>query len=125
MLVESTLTAGRELGFAPLAAAVVDLAGEVLALHRADGAHPLTSRIAVGKARTALVTLISSGECEHLPTAIQDAARHLYHGDFVTRAGGLPVVRSGVVQGAIGVSGAASDEDEAAARVGLDAWASA
>lgn len=121
-LVESAIAAGAERGFAPLAVAVVDLTGEVVALHRSDGARPLTARVAVSKARSALVALMPSGQLDQLPDAITAALRVTYGGDFVARAGGVPIVRGGVVQGAVGASGAASDEDEAAVREALSSW---
>lgn len=122
-LVEATIEIGREHGFAPLAVAAVDVAGEVIVLHRADGARPLTSRVAVAKARTCLVSLMSSGETAAFPEGIAFTLRAAYGGDFVTRAGGLPVVRDGVVVGALGASGAASEQDEEAARLALERWA--
>ncbi len=118
-LVESALATGAERGFAPLAVAVVDVTGEVVALARSDGARPMTSRVAVAKARSALVALMPSGQLDQLPEAITAALRVAYGGDFVARAGGLPAVRGGVVHGAVGASGAASDEDEAAIREAL------
>lgn len=120
------LAVGRDAGYAPLTVAVVDASGELLALERSDGAVPLTARIAVGKARTALVTRMSSGDAAALPDEIIAAARVQLHGDFVTRAGGLPILdeEHGVVLGAIGASGAASEEDERAAEEGVRHWRS-
>jgi uncharacterized protein GlcG (DUF336 family) len=121
-LVETAIAAGAGRGFAPLAVAVVDLTGEVVALQRSDGARPLTSRVAVAKARSALVALMPSGALDQLPEAITAALRVTYGGDFVARAGGVPAVRDGVVLGAVGAAGAASDEDEAAVREALQQW---
>ena len=123
-LAEAVLAAGRERGFPPLAAAVVDLVGEIQALLRADGAAPLTSRMAAGKARTAVRALMSSGDTEGLPEGIRAAAQATYGGEFVSRAGGLLVVRDQMVLGGLGASGAASEDDEAAARAALDGWTS-
>ena len=121
-LVEDAIGVGSERGFAPLAVAVVDVCGEAVALHRRDGARPLTSRVAVAKARSALVALMPTGQLDQLPEAITAALRVAYDGDFVARAGGLPIVRDGVVQGAIGASGATSNEDEEAVREALRRW---
>ena len=121
-LVETAIAVGAERGFPPLAVAVVDLTGEVVALQRSDGARPMTSRVAVAKARSALVALMPSGQLDQLPEAITAALRVCYGGDFVARAGGLPAVRDGIVQGAVGASGAASDEDEEAVREALQRW---
>ncbi|WP_394815884.1 heme-binding protein [Streptomyces gibsoniae] len=56
-LVQAALSIGAERGLPPPAVAVVDVAGEVIVLRRDDGGMPMTSRIAVAKARTALLAL--------------------------------------------------------------------
>ena len=121
-LVQTALEAGAERGFLPLAVAVIDVAGEVIALRRSDGARPMTSRIAVAKARSALVSLMPSGQLDKLPPAIIDALQNLYGGNFVPRAGGVLVTDGDVVLGALGASGAQSDEDEEAVRTAVERW---
>lgn len=120
-LVEEALGIGAERGFPPLAVAVIDVAGEVMVLRRADGAMPMTSRIAVAKARTALIALKSSGLID-LPSGIVDSIQHLYNGDFVPRAGGVLVTDRDLILGAAGASGAHGDEDEEAVRTAVDRW---
>jgi glc operon protein GlcG len=122
LLVQAALEAGAERGYPPLAVAVVDVAGEVIVLRRSDGGRPMTSRVAVAKARSALVSLMPSGNLDKLPPGIIDALQNLYGGDFVPRAGGLLVTRDDVVLGAAGASGAQSDEDEEAVRTGIERW---
>lgn len=119
-LVRAVVDAGAERGWAPLAAVIVDLTGEIQAAWRADGAAPFRTTIAVAKARTAVNTLMPSGDTAAIPEGITAAVRTAHHGDFVTRAGGLPVELDGVVVGGIGVSGAMSEEDESAAKVALE-----
>ena len=121
-LVQTALEVGAERGFPPLAVAVVDVAGEVIVLRRADGGMPMTSRVAVAKARSALVSLKPSGQLDKMPPGIIDTLQHLYGGDFVPRAGGVPVTRDGIVLGAAGASGAQSDEDEEAVRTAVERW---
>ncbi len=121
-LVQTALEAGQERGFPPLAVAVVDVAGEVVVLRRSDGGRPMTSRVAVAKARSALVSLMPSGQLDKLPPGIIDALQNLYRGDFVPRAGGVLVADGDVVLGAIGASGAQSDEDEEAVRTAVERW---
>lgn len=118
-VVAAVLAAGAEQNWPPLTAAVVDPTGEVQALARADGGPPMTSRIAVAKARTVLVSGMPSGDSERLPEGIVSAVRVLYDGDYVSRAGGIPILRDGLLVGALGVSGAASEQDEEAAQVAL------
>jgi glc operon protein GlcG len=120
-LVDAALTAGVERGFPPLAVAVLDVTGEVIALRRADGGMPMTSRIAVAKARTALLTLTASGGLE-LPGPIVDGIQHLFHGDYVPYAGGVLVTDGEVILGAAGASGAHAREDEQAVQVAVERW---
>ncbi|HVW32539.1 MAG TPA: heme-binding protein, partial [Acidimicrobiia bacterium] len=107
-LVRATLEAGADHGFPPLAAVVVDLTGEPIALRRSDGAKPMASRIALAKARSALISLGPSGALDGMPPGIIAAMQAAYGGDFVPRAGGVPVVGDGVLLGAAGASGATS-----------------
>jgi uncharacterized protein GlcG (DUF336 family) len=121
-LAQAALDVGAERGFPPLAVAVIDVTGEVIVLRRSDGGMPMTSRIAVAKARSALVALKPSGLLDKLPPGIIDAAQHLYGGNFVPRAGGVLVTDGDVIVGAAGASGAQSDEDEEAVRTAVERW---
>jgi len=111
---------GRALGCAPLAVAVVDLSGEPLVLHRADGAPPMWGQIAVAKARTAVDFGCSSAQVQALaleyPDLIRSIAPLASGGVTITAAGGIPLVLGGRVVGALGVSGDTSERDEACAR---------
>jgi uncharacterized protein GlcG (DUF336 family) len=120
-LVEAALAVGAERGFPPLAVAVIDVAGEVIVLRRGDGGMPMTSRVAVAKARSALIALKPSGRID-LPPGIVDSIQHLYGGDFVPRAGGVLVTDGGLIMGAAGASGALADEDEEAVQSAVDRW---
>ncbi|HJP75892.1 MAG TPA: heme-binding protein [Pseudonocardiaceae bacterium] len=120
-LVHEALAVGAERGFPPLAVAVLDVAGEVIVLRRADGGMPMTSRIAVAKARTALLTLKSSGLID-LPGEIVDSIQHLYDGNFVPWAGGVLITDGDVILGAAGASGARAVEDEEAVQTAARRW---
>jgi uncharacterized protein GlcG (DUF336 family) len=120
-LVQAALAVGAERGFPPLAVAVVDLMGEPIVLRRADGGMPMTSRIAVAKARTALLSLKSSGQID-LPGGIVDSIQHLYGGDFVPWAGGVLITGGDVILGAAGASGAHALEDEESVRTAVRRW---
>ncbi|QWF77148.1 GlcG/HbpS family heme-binding protein [Amycolatopsis sp. CA-230715] len=121
-LAQAALDVGAERGFPPLAVAVIDVAGEVIVLRRADGGMPMTSRIAVAKARTALVALQPSRALGELPSQITDSIQHLYDSDFVPRAGGILVTGGDVALGAAAASGAHGDEDEEAVLVAVERW---
>ena len=121
-IVQEALRVGAERGFPPLAVTVIDVAGEVIVLRRADGGMPMSSRMAVAKARSALGALKPSGQLEQLPPGIIDGFQHLRGGDFVARAGGVLVVEDDVILGAVGASGAQSDQDEEAVLAAVDGW---
>lgn len=120
-LVDTALAVAAERGFPPIAAAVLDVTGEVIVLRRGDGGMPMTSRIAVAKARTALLALQPSGRID-LPGGIVDGIQHLYGGDFVPWAGGVLITDGGVILGAAGASGAHAVEDEQAVRTAVQRW---
>jgi glc operon protein GlcG len=121
-IVQAALRVGGEREFPPLAVAVIDVAGEVIVLRRDDGGMPMSSRMAVAKARSALVALKPSGELDQLPPGIIDSFQHLRGGDFVPRAGGVLVLEDDLILGAVGASGAQSDEDEEAVRTAVERW---
>jgi uncharacterized protein GlcG (DUF336 family) len=124
-IVQTALEVGTERGFPPLAVAVIDVTGEVVVLRRSDGGMPMSSRIAVAKARSALVALKPSGQLDKLPPGIIDTVQHLYGGDFVPRAGGVLITDDDLIIGAAGASGAQSDEDEDAVRTAVERWQAA
>jgi glc operon protein GlcG len=121
-ITQAALEVGAERGFPPLAVAVIDVAGEVVVLRRSDGGMPMSSRIAVAKARSALVALKPSGLLDKLPPGIIDTVQHLYGGDFVPRAGGVLITEGDLIVGAAGASGAQSDEDEEAVQTAVERW---
>jgi glc operon protein GlcG len=102
--------------------AVADSHGELVAFARMDGAPLSSINIASNKAYTAAR--------ERKPTKdIGEKVRHpekghdiSYYGDsrYVGWGGGLPIIRDGVVIGAIGVSGLSSQEDVALATKAID-----
>ncbi|NKY89897.1 heme-binding protein [Nocardia veterana] len=120
-LVSTALAVAAERRFPPLAIAVTDVSGAVIALRRADGSMPVTSRLAVAKARSALLTLQPSGRIP-LPGEIVDSIQHLYGGDYIPFAGGVLVTENGVVVGAAGASGAHATQDEEAVQTAVQRW---
>jgi uncharacterized protein GlcG (DUF336 family) len=120
-LVQTALAVGAEQGFPPVAVAVIDVTGEPIVLRRADGGMPMTSRIAVAKARTALLALKPSGQID-LPGGIVDGIQHLYGGDFVPWAGGVLITDGELILGAAGASGAHAVEDELVVVTAVQRW---
>jgi glc operon protein GlcG len=102
--------------------AVVDAGGHLIALERLDNTFAASADIAVGKARTAVLFKKPTRVFEDLVNGGRTTMVTLP--DFTPLQGGVPVVVDGQVVGAVGVSGAASaqqDEDIANAAARFDA----
>jgi uncharacterized protein GlcG (DUF336 family) len=97
------------------AIAVVDTGGHLVALERLDGTFPASAAVAAEKARTSAVFRKPTRDFEN---AIKNGRTSLVAVDvMLPLQGGVPIIRDGNVIGAIGVSGAASaqqDDDIAA-----------
>ena len=100
--------------------AIVDDGGHLLWLQRLDGAPPVSSQIAPGKARTAALgrreskayeDVINGGRTSFLSAPGLEAMLE----------GGVPVIVDGHVIGAVGVSGVKSNEDAQIAKAGIAA----
>ena len=90
---------------------VVDPSGEVVALHRTDGAQVASARVAVDKARTAAIFVRPSREMEEQVTGGRLGALALHGASALI--GGIPLKVGDEVVGAVGTSGETPDEDEA------------
>jgi uncharacterized protein GlcG (DUF336 family) len=110
----------------PVSVAIVDSGGSLMALERLGNAPSATVVVAEGKAVASAVMGRDSVRLEamadSLPTII-NALMIRYEGRFVPAQGGVAVRDAGNVVGGIGVSGATSEEDEAIAKAGADAYA--
>src|SRR5947208_8646547 len=90
--------------------AVVDPAGELVALRSTEGAQVASSRVAVDKARTAAIFIRPSREMEEQVSDGRLGALALHGASCLT--GGIPLKVDGEVVGAVGTSGETPDEDE-------------
>jgi uncharacterized protein GlcG (DUF336 family) len=99
--------------------AVVDPSGELVALHRTEGAQIASSRVAVDKARTAAIFVRPSREIEEQVSGGRLGALALHGAAALT--GGIPLKVGDEVVGAIGTSGETPDEDEAISLAGAAA----
>jgi len=110
-----------------LAAAVVDAAGHVVASQRMDGAALGAMRLAAGKAYTAVLWGMPSGEfMESTQPGGADWGWNATDPGIVVYAGGVPLMADGQLVGGLGASGGTAEQDaecvEAAARaLGLQA----
>jgi uncharacterized protein GlcG (DUF336 family) len=124
-MIDAALAAGQERGLKPLTVAVLDVGGHLVALKRQDGSGILRVEIAVGKAWGALGMGESSREIgERLASrqAFQGALAVAAQGRMIPVPGGvLACSQDGTVLGAVGISGDASEHDEACAMAGVRA----
>ena len=106
--------------------AVVDDGGNLMALERLDGTFSAGANISIGKARTAVMfkkptrffeeLINSNGKGRTVMTALEN---------FTPLIGGIPILVDGQIVGGVGVSGAASaDQDEQLAIAGSKAFES-
>ena len=102
------------------AIAVVDDGGHLVYLARLDGTFPAAATVAVEKARTAATFRKPTRDFEE---AIKNGRTSLLAVDVMTPLqGGVPIVAEGQVVGAVGVSGAASaQQDDDIAKVAVAA----
>ena len=102
------------------AIAIVDDGGNLLYLERIDGTFAAGAMISIGKARTAALFKKPTAALEDVIKNGRTAMVALP--DFTPLQGGVPLEIGGHVVGAVGVSGAASQQrDEAVAKAGASA----
>lgn len=102
--------------------AVVDDGGNLMALERIDGTFAAGANISIGKARTAALFKKPTRVFEEIIKNGRTAMVAL--NDFTPLQGGIPVVVNGEIVGGVGVSGAASaEQDEQLAIAGANAVA--
>jgi len=102
--------------------AVVDEGGNLMALERLDGTFAMGATISVGKARTAVLFKKPTRFFEELINKGRTAMTAV--DGFTPLIGGIPIIIDGEVAGGIGVSGAASaNQDEELALAGANALA--
>lgn len=107
-----------------VAVAVVDEAGQLQALGRMDGSFPLASQIAESKAVGAAVWHRDGGALAALNAERPDFFKQvdrLVRMPMIPGLGSALIRKDGVILGAVGVSGARSDEDLECAEAGLKA----
>src|SRR3954468_6654183 len=100
--------------------AVVDDGGNLMALERLDGTFSAGANVSIGKARTAALFKKPTRVFEELINKSRTAMTAL--NDFTPLQGGVPITVDGKIVGGVGVSGAASaQQDEELALAGAAA----
>ena len=125
LIVDKSLEKGRELGFACLAVAVLDVRGQIKVIKCEDGCSLLRPDIATGKAWGVLGMGFGGRELARRAArapAFFGALSDLSGGRMVPVPGGV-LIRSqtGEILGAVGVSGDTSENDETCALWGIKA----
>jgi uncharacterized protein GlcG (DUF336 family) len=103
-----------------IAACVVDGSGDPVAFRRMDGVGRLSAELCQRKAFTSAMFKMPSGDLGALvqPGAALYGLDQAYGIRFLPLAGGVPLLRDGVLDGAIAVSGSNSATDAELALVG-------
>jgi uncharacterized protein GlcG (DUF336 family) len=122
---QAALEKGRAMGLTPLTVAVLDAGGHQVVLRREDGAGILRPEIATAKAWGALGMGLNSrtlaARSKNIPqfyAALGDVSQ----GRLVPAAGGVLILNTaGDIVGAVGISGASSDDDEICCITGIHA----
>jgi len=125
IIATASLVKARELALKPVSVVVLDPRATLVVVLSEDGVSTLRPRIAQGKANAAIAmgmgTRALMARAEQQAYFIQ-AVNGLAEGNFVPVPGGVLIRNeTGVLLGAVGISGDTSDNDEAAAVHGISA----
>ena len=125
VVVDKALAAGRSLGLPPLTVAVLDGSGCLVCFKREDGSSLLRPEIAQAKAWGALGMGMGSralAQRASVQPAFISAVNALAGGRLIPVPGGVLIRSSGKsIIGAVGITGATSDQDEACGVAGIEA----
>lgn len=122
-IVSASIAHGREKNFMRLAVAVLDARGALKSFAAEEGTSLKRGEIAIGKANAALAMGLGTRSINKMakdrPYFI-GSVTNAVGGSFVPVPGGVLIKgRGGAIIGAVGISGDASDNDEAAAVAGI------
>ena len=121
-IVDEAIAVRRKEGLLPLAVAVLDAGGNLVAFKREDGCGVLRFDIARGKAWAALGMGMSTRAIRDRMAqrpAFQSALAAASDGRFIPVPGGVLILQNDKAIGAVGISGDASDKDEYCAIVAI------
>jgi uncharacterized protein GlcG (DUF336 family) len=122
-IVDKALSHGRTLGLPPLTVAVLDAGGCLVSFKREDGSSLLRPEIAQAKAYGALGMGIGSraiAQRAAVTPAFVSAVNALAGGRLIPVPGGVLIRSAQAIIGAVGITGATSDQDEACAVAGVE-----
>jgi uncharacterized protein GlcG (DUF336 family) len=106
-ILERTAKDGKK----PVAVAVVDDRGDLVAFARQDGVAPRSTRLAADKAYTAALQESATRDFQAALTKAGRTVSAFADPRYVSLPGGVPVLEGSALVGAVGVSGRSADED--------------
>ena len=105
----------------PVAIAVVDISGNLIAFEKIDDTQTASVNVAQDKARSAAIYRRPTKVMEDAVAGGGAGIRFLNLRDASTVEGGLPITVGGKIIGAVGVSGVTSQQDGVVAKAGTEA----
>ena len=119
-IIEGALAHAAELNI-KVSAAVVDGGGRLIAMNRMDGAIWASAYGCQGKAVASAAFGRASGEMQERATQPTPAGINAASGgEMIMGQGAVPIIRNGVIEGACGVGGGTSQQDEDCAQAGVE-----
>lgn len=100
---------------------VLDAGGHMISLRKMDGVQIGSIDVALGKAKTSVYFKRPTKAFEDMMKG-EGGARIATLPNAVAIEGGLPILKDGVIVGAIGISGASSAQDGIVAATALEAY---
>lgn len=113
-LLKAAQAKAKELGVT-VCIAVADDGANLKGFVRMDGAFLGSTDVAIGKAKTACLFPVATGDFGELVRSENLTGMELSNGGLVCFPGGHPINTAGQLYGAIGVSGATAEQDDAIA----------
>jgi uncharacterized protein GlcG (DUF336 family) len=123
LMISAAASEARALRVA-MSVAVVDSGGQLVAFERMDGADLVSVGLAQDKAWTALMNRMPTGDLAPLvqPGAEYFGYESIGRGRTIVFAGGMPLLRDGILVGGVGVSGGDSAQDQRAVAAAVAAF---
>jgi len=118
-IIDGALAHAAELNI-KISAAVVDNGGRLIAMKRMDGAIWASAYGCQGKAVASAAFGRNSGEMQERATQPTPAGINAASGgEMIMGQGAVPIIRNGAIEGACGVGGGTSQQDEDCASAGV------
>jgi uncharacterized protein GlcG (DUF336 family) len=105
----------------PVAIAVLDTAGNLVAYEKMDNTQTASIQVAIDKGKSAAIYRRPTKVFEDIVAKGGAGLRVMNLRDASMVEGGVPIVVDGKIIGGIGVSGVAADQDGVVAKAGADA----